>query len=89
MQPRTFKNFQVVDAIRTSKGEVFEIKERLTYYCKGCNCKPLSPCETFTTNSEVTIQSQRGRWVMSLKEINNKYINAEIDEVTYVRGQWK
>jgi len=37
----------------------------------------------------LTIKSQRGIWEMSLKEINTKFVNNEIDEVTYIRGQWK
>lgn len=89
MQPRTFKNFNVGSAIRTKKGEVFEIVERLTRYCKKCPCKPLNPCDEFKQNTTLVIKSQRGLWEMTLKEINDKYQAFEVDEVTYVRGQWK
>lgn len=87
MQPRTYKNFQPSDHIRSKSGEVFEITERLTYYCKGCTCKTL--CNDFQEKTMLTIKSQRGVWEMSLKEINTKFVNNEIDEVTYIRGQWK
>lgn len=87
MQQRTFRNFQPSDHIRSTKGEVFEITERLTYYCKGCTCK--NTCETFKQKTMLTLKSQRGVWEMSLKEINDKYIANQIDEVTYIRGQWK
>jgi len=87
MQPRTFRNFQPNDHIRTKKGEVFEITERLTVYCKGCTCG--TPCDKFQEQTMLTIKSQRGVWEMSLKEINTKFVNNEIDEVTYIRGQWK
>ena len=87
MQPRTFRNFQPNDHIRTKKGEVFEITERLTVFCKGCTCKTL--CSDFQEKTMLTIKSQRGVWEMSLKEINTKFVNNEIDEVTYIRGQWK
>lgn len=89
MQPRIFRNFQVGDAIRTRKGEIFEITERLTRYCKKCTCKPLSPCDTFKRNTTLVIKSQRGVWEMTLQEINAKFANGEIDEVTYINGQWK
>lgn len=87
MQPRTFRNFQPNDHIRTKKGEVFEITERLTVYCKGCDCR--TPCDKFQEKTILTIKSQRGIWEMSLKEINTKFVNNEIDEVTYKNGQWK
>jgi hypothetical protein len=87
MQPRTFRNFQPNDHIRTKKGEVFEITERLTVFCKGCTCN--TPCTKFQENTMLTIKSQRGIWEMSLKEINTKFVNNEIDEVTYKNGQWK
>lgn len=87
MQPRTFRNFQPNDHIRTKKGEVFEITERLTVFCKGCDCR--TPCDQFQEQTMLTIKSQRGVWEMSLKEINTKFVNNEIDEVTYIRGQWK
>ncbi len=87
MQPRTFRNFQPNDHIRSKSGEVFEITERLTHYCKSCDCR--TPCVKFQENTMLTIKSQRGIWEMSLKEINTKFVNNEIDEVTYVRGQWK
>ena len=87
MQPRTFRNFQPNDHIRTKQGEVFEITERLTVYCKGCGCH--TPCDKFQEQTMLTIKSQRGVWEMSLKEINTKFVNNEIDEVTYIRGQWK
>tara|TARA_B110000503_G_C7102867_1_gene394621 strand:+ start:284 stop:553 length:270 start_codon:yes stop_codon:yes gene_type:complete len=88
MQPRTFKNFQPNDAIRNKKGEVFEIIERITRFCKGCSCKPSNPCDTFKENTTLVIKSQRGIWQMTLKEINTKFVNNEIDEVTYKNGQW-
>jgi len=87
MQPRTFRNFQPNDHIRSKKGEVFEITERLTHFCKGCDCR--NPCDKFQKNTLLTIKSQRGNWEMTLKEMNEKYQAFEIDEVTYVRGQWK
>lgn len=87
MQPRTFRNFQPNDHIRSKKGEVFEITERLTVFCKGCSCT--KPCTKFQQNTMLTIKSQRGIWEMSLKEMNDKYQANEIDEVTYIRGQWK
>ena len=87
MQPRIFRNFQPNDHIRTKKGEVFEITERLTVFCKGCTCR--TPCDEFQQKTMLTIKSQRGVWEMSLKEINTKFVNNEIDEVTYIRGQWK
>jgi hypothetical protein len=89
MHPRTFRNFQAGNAIRTKKGEVFEIIERLTYYCKKCTCKPLNPCDTFKQKTTLVIKSQRGVWEMTLKEMNDKYTSNEIDEVTFLRGQWK
>jgi hypothetical protein len=89
MQQKTFRNFQIGDAIRTTTGEVFEIIERLTYYCKSCNCKPLTPCDEFKQKTTLVIKSQRGIWEMSLKTLTDKYLNGEINEVTYVKGQWK
>jgi len=89
MQPRNFRNFQCGDYLRTKKGEVFEIIERLTYYCKSCSCKPLHPCDEFKQKTTLVIKSQRGIWEMSLNEINLKFVNQEIDEVTYKNGQWK
>ena len=87
MQPRTFRNFQPNDHIRSKKGEIFQLTERLTRFCKGCDCR--TPCATFQQNTMLTIKSQRGIWEMSLKEMNDKYQANEIDEVTYIRGQWK
>jgi hypothetical protein len=89
MQPRTFKNFQPNDGVRNVKtGEVFEIIERITRFCKGCKCKPSNPCDTFKENTTLVIKSQRGIWQITLKEINTKFVNNEIDEVTYINGQW-
>jgi len=83
MQPTTFKNFQPNDHIKTQKGEVFEITERLTYFCKGCSCKPLNPCDEFQENTTLTIKSQRGIWQMTLKEINRKLANGDITETKW------
>jgi hypothetical protein len=83
MQPTTFRNFQPNDHIKTQKGEVFEITERLTYFCKGCSCVPLNPCDEFQENTTLTIKSQRGIWQMTLKEINRKLANGDITETKW------
>ena len=88
MQPRTFRNFQPNDHIRTKKGEVFEITERLTVFCKGCTCN--TPCDqSFKRTQCSPSKANEVIWEMSLKEINTKFVNHEIDEVTYKNGQWK
>lgn len=89
MQQRVFRNFQPNDHLKSKKGEVFEITERTTHFCKGCGCKPLNPCEEFKDKTTLVIKSQRGVWNMTLKEINTKFVNSEIDEVTYKNGQWR
>jgi hypothetical protein len=88
MHPRTFKNFQTGDHIRTKKGEIFEVAERETYYCKNCSCN-LNVCENFKERTTLLIKSQRGTWEMSLKQLNEKYLSQEIDEATFKQGQWK
>ncbi len=89
MRPRIFNNFQPGDHIRSKKGEIFQIIERETFYCKGCECKKLEICDTIKEKTTLVIQSQRGRWNMSLMEMNDKYINKEIDQVTFHQGLWR
>lgn len=84
MQPTTFRNFQPNDHIKTQKGEVFEITERLTYFCKGCDCKFPYFCEEMTSNTMLTIRSQRGEWELSLKTLNEKCEAKDITEI-----QWR
>lgn len=79
MRHRTFKNFQPGDHIRTRKGEIFEVKERLTYFCKKCECKPLSPCDHMKKNTTLLLESQRGQWEMDLKTLNDKYLQKQVD----------
>lgn len=88
MQPRTFKNFQCGDHIRSKQGEVFEIVERETFYCKGCECN-LKVCDKFKERTTLWIKSQRGIWEITLKDLNTKFVNHDCDEVTYKNGQWK
>jgi hypothetical protein len=83
MQSTTFRNFQPNDHIKTKNGEVFEVTERLTYFCKECDCKPLNPCDEFKEKSILTIKSQRGIWEMSLQEINRKLANGDITETKW------
>lgn len=79
MQPRVFRNFQPGDHIRTKKGEIFQVKERITYYCKKCNCKPLDPCAKMQEMTTLILESQRGMWEMNLKTLNEKYLQEQID----------
>lgn len=79
MRHRTFKNFQPGNQIRTKQGEIFEILDRTTYFCKGCDCKPLNPCDKMKEMTNLTIKSQRGIWEMNLQVMNEKYIKQDID----------
>tara|TARA_R110000822_G_scaffold35184_6_gene99301 strand:- start:4181 stop:4429 length:249 start_codon:yes stop_codon:yes gene_type:complete len=79
MSQRTFRNFQPGDNFRTKKMEIFEIKDRTTYFCKGCKCKLLDFCDEMKNFTTLTIQSQRGIWEMTLQEMNKKYIENEIE----------
>ena len=79
MQHREFRNFQPGDYIKSKKGEIFQILERNTYFCKKCECKPLHPCNTMQEMSILKMESQRGIWEMTLKIMNEKYLQGEID----------
>ena len=87
MQPRTFRNFQPNDHIRTKKERSLKSRNDSQYSARDALVTLL--VIKFQENTMLTIKSQRGIWEMSLKEINTKFVNHEIDEVTYKNGQWK
>ena len=79
---RTFKNFQPSDTLQNPKTkEVFNIVSRSTYRCKNCDCKPLTPCDTFMDKTTLTLKSQRGLWEMNLKDLTDKYLKEIINEI--------
>lgn len=79
MQQTTFKNFIPGDHIKSKKGEIFQVKERLTYFCKKCECKAFNPCEEMKRMTTLILESQRGTWEMTLEMLNDKYSQGEIN----------
>lgn len=81
MRPQTFRNLQPGDLLKSQKGEIFQVKERLTYYCKKCGCKPLDPCLKMQEMTTLILESQRGIWEMNLKTLNEKLNDQSIKEI--------
>lgn len=91
MQPKDYNNFQPDNYLRGKDGEIFQIKEKTTYFCKSCTCQRYSTCQKSKEMSGYILESVQTRKVFEVTQayVLDKFEKGEINEVTYTKGQWK
>lgn len=91
MKQTAYNNFQPDDYLANSSGEIFQIKEKTTYFCKKCECKKLTKCRTSQEKSGYVLESVQTRKVFEVTQayVVDKIESGEIKEVTHTKGQWK
>lgn len=90
-QQKPYNNFQPKDFMVNKEGEIFEVLDKLTYFCKSCECRSNSQCQHALEMGQYTLQSvqKRKQYEVTAAYVQEKYQCGEIKEITYTKGQWK
>lgn len=91
MQQNDYNNFQPDNYLASSNGEIFQVKEKTTYFCKGCTCQNYTTCQKAKEMSGYVLESVQTRKLFEVTQayVLDKFEKGEIKEVTYTKGQWR
>ena len=79
------------DHLKDTKGNIYVIEAKETYYCHGCKCKFDSYCKEFYQKSNLILKciQNNQQHLMTHLYVLEKLISKELSEGHFQSGIWK